>query len=362
MRKTALVMLGVIALLVSACGSDATDTITDASPTEDGDAVTVDEPNPTEDDTTTPESTVVDDEVAVAEEAAQDAGSATAPVTNGTATLRSSVLARTVDGSETAITSARFEGKIDMVGTADSELPGPVSLSFAGAYDLPNDASEVSVDFSGMLAAIEAGDESGEAAIFSSFFEDPLEMITIGETSWTKWGLISAFTGTDGQWLEAPADESDDLTSEFGFGATGSPTELLDILAEANAELEELGTEDLRGVSTTHIRALVDGEGLAATMSADERAAFEEQLGTTPEAKFPMDFWIDGDGLLHRYMIDLSDPELLAASGDGDEIESLTMTFDMWDHGTDLGITPPPADQVVTEEDIELNFSGEFEG
>ena len=34
---------------------------------------------------------------------------------------------------------------------------------------------------------------------------------------------------------------------------------------------------------------------------------------------------------------------------------SMSFVYDLWDHGLDLAITPPPADQVITED--ELGFS-----
>ena len=91
----------------------------------------------------------------------------------------------------------------------------------------------------------------------------------------------------DGMWLETAADESDGFTSDFGFGGSGSPTELLDMLSEASARLDVVGTEEMRGVATTHYRALMDTEALAADMNAAERAEFEEELGARPIGRPP---------------------------------------------------------------------------
>lgn len=274
-----------------------------------------------------------------------------------TGTLRSALLGRTLDRSR-AVSSARFDVRISLVGAPGSDLPGETTLTVAGAYDLAQQASKVSMDFGDLLrAAAEAeagGEDSAELAMFAGFFEEPLEVITIGERSWIRWGLLSLFTGTEGKWLEGEPDETEDMAAGLGFGGTGSPTELLEWLAEADASVEELGREDVRGAPTTRYRAVVDAAALVETMSPAERAELEAEIGAMPVAELPMDLWIDDAGLLHRYVLDLSDPALLD-DADGD-LESAVFTVEFWDHGADVAITPPPPDQVVSEDEIDLDF------
>ena len=108
--------------------------------------------------------------------------------------------------------------------------------------------------------------------------------------------------------------------------------------------LERIGPDQL----ARRTRRGVDVATLAETMSPEEREEFENELGASAEGTYVLDLWIDDDDLLHRFALTIDD---LAATGD-DELASLSMVYDIWDHGADQDITPPPADQVVTEDDL----------
>ncbi len=267
-------------------------------------------------------------------------------------TLGDSILAGTLNPAADTST-ARFDGSINFVGAPGSELPGEISMGFSGAYDLNAGSSDVTIDFSEVFAvAAEADPDAAELGLFGEFFDEPIRVITIGDTSYVKWGLITLFAGgdVDGDvWLETPADESEDLASGFGGGFGGtSPDEFLSQLRDANAVVEDLGSEDIRGNSTTHYRALVDTAALSETLSAEEMADFQSNFGGAGEdVAFPIDFWVGDDGLLYRYEIDLTDPALLE---DTDGLERLTITYEIFDYGEDVGIAAPPADQIVSDE------------
>ena len=273
--------------------------------------------------------------------------------------LRSVLLKEALDPAN-ELASARFEGHFTMVGSAESELPGEMTLSFAGAYDLANDSSELSIDMSGLLDAMAASEGSGSAdmAFMAGFFTEPLQTITIGDQSWMKWGLFSMFTGGGDTWLEGEASELGESVDISGLGGGGSPMEMLEVFADADVVGEEIGTEDIRGVETTHYRALVNPQTLMASMSEGDVDDFTSDFGAVPAEEFPLAFWLGPNELIHRYVIDLSGPGIIGE--DDADIESATFTFEMWDHGADLNIVPPPADQVLSED--ELNFGFEVTG
>jgi hypothetical protein len=337
-----------LAVLGSACGPGTNATVEESSVAE---VESTTEPTAAPTTGTTAEATT-DDTSASTTTPPSDAVRTDDP-TLKTQTLGSGILAKTLEPAD-GVSSARFLGTFSFVGTADSEMPGEFTLTFSGAYDLPNEASQVSMDF-GDLAMASAGAGDDGMAMFAAFFAEPLEIITIGEKAWIKWGFLSLFGAPDGMWLETAADESDGFTSDFGFGGSGSPTELLDMLSEASARLDVVGTEKVRGVSTTHYRALIDTEALAQDMNAAERAEFEEELGARPIGDLPIEFWLDDEGMLRKYLIDLSDPDMFT---EDDQIESAQMAFEIWDYGADLGITPPPADQIMTEDDLAFDLTG----
>ncbi len=297
----------------------------------------------TQDETTGDESTADDDEQPAPVEGEAQLG-----------TLRQVLLTNTLD-TEAGPSSARFEGTMTMIGAPGSGLEGELSIVFSGGYDLATNASEVNMDLSGVMAAAAAGASEEEAAgieMFSGLFEEPMQVIVVDDRSWMKWGLISLLTGSGDKWIEGEADQTSDMTTGFGFGGNGSPTDMLDLLADGDAEVTKVGQEEIRGVTTTHYRAMVDTATLAAGLPPEEQAELAAQLGSTDVVEVPLEVWIDDDGLLHRYVLDLSDA-VLAQQGET-EFTGATFVFDMWDHGQDLGIAPPPADEVLTAE--ELNF------
>ncbi len=355
MKRTAMILLAALALLLASCASGDSSTETGeglasgAVDSDDGDSTGNSSDGESDGEDSNGEDSTGED--STGDDGPSD-GADQAGVASAAGTLRSAVLGRTLDQTN-AMTAAEFEGVINIVGQPGSEMPGEFTLSFSGAFDEAANASRVTMDFGDLFAAAAAADPEateGMGELFASMFEDPMEMITVGETSWVKWGLLAMF-GVEDKWLEGDAtDES--LAAGFGIGGgSDSPTSLLEELADSDAVVEVVGQEDIRGVTTTHHRAELDVSTLAETMSPEERDEFEVAVGASTDGTYVLDLWIDDDDLLHRFELTIDD---LAVTGE-DELASLSMTYDIWNHGADQDIAPPPADQVVTEE--ELGFS-----
>ena len=248
-----------------------------------------------------------------------------------------------------SIQSGRFEGRISVSG---DELPNAVELVFTGAYDAANQASEVSLDL-GALATAAAEAEGADMGPFAAMFEEPMVVRTIGTRSFVSWSLLSLLSGGQGTWIEGEAGDADQITSAFGAGPTGSPADFLAALEEANADITEIGTEDVRGVSTTHIRAVVDLAELDASISDEERQTLERDLGQLDTTEFPIDFWIGDDGLIRRYAMDLDQ------TGTGDDGPSeASVVFEFFDYGADISIDVPPADEIISADQLDLEGFG----
>jgi len=264
-------------------------------------------------------------------------------------TLGASVLAQTPD---LTATSGRFEVSIQMIGDGTGDFGDELTLTMSGAFAANGD-SEIFMDFGNLL---EAGASSADDEIpeeFLEVFAEPMHMKTIGDKAHMKGGFFAMFLGTD-KWIETESDESAEMTSSFGFGADGnSPTELLDAITDTNAEIEEIGREDVRGVETTHYRAILDIRTLAEGMTADEHEQLETDLGELDLTDFPIDIWVGDDGLVYRYSMTV---DAAAAGGETEGLESLTMSFEMWDYGSEVVIEPPPADEIATADEIGFNF------
>jgi hypothetical protein len=281
-------------------------------------------------------------------------------VDSSTGPVGALLFADTIDGPE-APSSARFEGRMLIIGGPDSDLPGPFEIAVAGAFDIANNSSDLTIDMGAIVAA--AADAEGEAipAQMQDLLTEPMQIIVIDEMGWMKWPLLSLLMGSaDGGelWIELGAAEVGDATESFGFSrSAGDPTAMLERLAAAEASVEDLGVETANGVETRHWRALLDIESLAADVTAEERAELEEQFGDLTASEFPVDVWIGvADGYVYRYVLDLSSDAVLAEDA-GSEVESVTMTFDFFDYNADQGISPPPAELITSGEDL---FSAGF--
>ena len=270
------------------------------------------------------------------------------------------LFADTIDGPS-APSSAGFEGRMLFVGGPDSEFAGSYEITMSGAFDIPAGASDLTIDMGELIAvAAEAEGEQIPAAM-RDLLTEPMRIIVIEELGWLKWPLLSMLSGsTSGGdlWIELEADEVADTTESFGFASTaGDPTAMLERLAAAQASVEDLGVETVSGVEARHWRALLDLETLAAEATEEDRAELDAQFGDLAVAEFPLDVWIGvEDGYIYRYVLELSSDAVFAQDGPSD-FDAVTVTFDFFGYNADQGISPPPADQVTSGEEL---FSGAF--
>lgn len=225
-----------------------------------------------------------------------------------------------------ASTTGNFEGVIT---TTDPENPSvELTIGLSGSYDTSIDASAVNIDLSQMADA--AGEGEGGFAGLEMFFAEPLKMITIGDESWLSWSLITMFAGGDGNWMAM--DDAGDLADAADASGLGldspTPTDVLASLEDLTADFTLVGTETLRGIETAHWTATV-------TVTLDEAVGVESAT---------LDVWVDGNGVLHRYQLSVSE----SAEGAG------MFRFDVFDHGSAVDIARPADDDIIAEEGFSL--------
>ena len=115
------------------------------------------------------------------------------------------------------------------------------------------------------------------------------------------------------------------------------PTQMLDYLKAVSGKIEEVGSEDVRGVATTHYRAKVDLDKVADQAPANAREAFRSSIRSLERGlgghEVPIDVWVDSDNRVRR----LAEHLTVALGGDVD------FTVDFFDFGTPVSVTTPPA-------------------
>jgi hypothetical protein len=120
-----------------------------------------------------------------------------------------------------------------------------------------------------------------------------------------------------------------DFNSFLRFGAGGDPTEQVRLLRGVG-KLKKKGTDDVRGVSTTHYEGTIDLKKVA----GGDRLA--RVIGTS---SVPVEVWVDDHGLVRRERW----TEKLKLGG----TTKIETTMDLYDFGASVVAQAPPARDVT---------------
>jgi hypothetical protein len=234
-----------------------------------------------------------------------------------------------LDGAGDALEAAgtsRFEMVVEAVGD------GSGRFAAEGAQDLGTGALRMSIDL---------GDEATET-----------ETLLLGNEVFIRSPLFALFTGDPETWVRVDLEETAErqgLDADTLLGEQTGPAALLAQLDGASDDLVELGSEEVRGVATTHLRVTVD------TGAAIEQSdpAVREQLRAYAEATglpatYPMELWVDEDGLVRRIRTVLDVP---GSPGDPEGVTQQT-TLELFDFGVRVDLEPPLPEQTIELADL----------
>lgn len=122
------------------------------------------------------------------------------------------------------------------------------------------------------------------------------------------------------------------------------PTQALHQLKAASGDIEKVGEEDVRGVSTTRYRATIDlrryPELVPAADRAAARASTEQIIKLGGVSTVPVDVWIDSDDIVRRVKQDLKVP---IEGG----LTIMRQQFEFYDFGAEVDVELPAEDEVV---------------
>ena len=264
------------------------------------------------------------------------------------ASLLAQAMTSSLDGS-----SFGFEGSLVLSG---SEASDSAAITFGGAHDRAANATEFTVDLAGIGQLMSEGEADEDLEFFQLFFADPIQVIMIDDIAWVNWDLFSMFTPADqdqkDSWIEMAAEDGESMVGDLGVeSGISDPTELLTALRNVAGDIEDLGSDEIRGVTATHYRMYVDSRELEEALPDDEAAELD-----AVEIMVPVDFWVDTEDRLRKVSMSLTDPEMLEDA----EITGLTVDFELFDFGQPMGIEPPPADQILTEDDLGFSLAEDF--
>ncbi len=221
---------------------------------------------------------------------------------------------------------------------SDAAAQKSASVTASGVFDQSN--ADLNVDLSGlgsgsglslpaMLGSLEIRylQESGDPVVYANV--PFLAAVVPGGKTWVRADLeeLGKLGGFD--------------LSQYLNQSSQNPGQVLDLL-RATGSVQQVGTESVDGVATTHYTASIDLDKAAALVSQNAKSLVDHLIAGGAPASIPLDVWIgNDDGLVHKLTVD---EQLKQATVD--------LTLDISDYGTPVTVTAPPSDQVLDLNDL----------
>jgi hypothetical protein len=161
-----------------------------------------------------------------------------------------------------------------------------------------------------------------------------------GKTYWVSvTGIPGASTLTSKPWLKYNLGST---LNQLGVGGlpsgSSNPTQFLTYLKAAGADTQQLGSQTIRGVATTHYAVTVNLNNYVGQVPTADRAAarksIQRLISTIGSNTLHMQIWVDHHDFARR--LSLSFPECVAQ-----QHLHLAMTMDLFDFGTTATVSLP---------------------
>lgn len=122
---------------------------------------------------------------------------------------------------------------------------------------------------------------------------------------------------------------------------SSDPSSQLQYLKSVSGAVKTLGHADIRGVRTTHYQYTVKVDEFLSKLPAATRQQTQSALKDIGISSFPLDTWIDNDGLPRRVSFDWKTTKQGATL-------DITTRVDTYDYGTNASLAAPSASLVET--------------
>lgn len=239
-------------------------------------------------------------------------------------------------------TAAAKTGHVDM--SIDTVANGQQThFGATGAFDAERHLFSMSLDLSSLFAATVHAPSTNSSKSATSPLGSTANVIATDDVVYLDFPLFARLVGVQTQWMSVPASTG---ASTF---EVADPSAFLDFLHGAGGEVTDMGREQIRGVDTTHLHATIKLRDALDSASGEGRDRLQraiDQLGdqanTLLDAEMPADVFVDDNGLVREIAFDFSVPD-----SSGSTAAKATLTVDLFDFGADMGINPPPPDQVT---------------
>ncbi len=219
---------------------------------------------------------------------------------------------------------------------------GPTSIEFGGegSVDYENQIGEMTMDMSDMGGAA-GGPQMGD-----------MNMVFEGTMIYMQFDLLAQQLPEGKSWvrfdLTTIAEELGVDVSQFTQFSNNDPTAALKYL-EGATDLEEVGSEEVRGEETTHYEGVVDLQKAADNVDDEELSkAFEQVIEVGGQEEIPLEVWVGDDETIRRVLYAFETP---AGQGSTETLSS-ELSMDFFDFGTEVDVTIPPDDETVDLQEL----------
>ena len=226
----------------------------------------------------------------------------------------------------TAAGSARMAMKMEIKGGAQS-----LTTTSTGALEFASQKMRMTTDLGEMGAQIGM---------------KKMEMISDGKTLYMKFANYQQMQ-LPTPWLKLNLADAAGVPGMESLSQMNNndPSKTMEILRGASGKIQEVGTEDVRGTSTTHYKATIDVDQALKAVPKKSRADVEKVFAQMGAKTIPTEVWLDEEGLLRRQKLTM-DLSKAKGAGSGAPTKSV-ITFELFDFGAAVNAKPPPANQVT---------------
>ncbi len=228
--------------------------------------------------------------------------------------------------------------------TSDSE-----SARMSMTMDLKGGAQDVSITAEGAMEfatqklsmTMNLGDMGAQVGM------DEIDMLADGTTIYMKFPNHEQLQ-LPTPWVKMDLDAMAGMQGMESLSqlSNNNPANSMEMLRGVSEEVEEVGTEDVRGTFTTHYKATVDLDKALEQVPEENREVVEKLFDGMGVDTLPVDIWLDEEGLLRRQRMTLDLSKMGGATGGGGPTESV-VDLELYDFGADVDVAPPPADEVT---------------
>lgn len=133
--------------------------------------------------------------------------------------------------------------------------------------------------------------------------------------------------------------------SELMQANQSDPAQALAYLRQV-ADLETIGSEEVRGIETTHFRGVVDLHRVAEEVP-EAKDSVERMIELSGLERIPTEVWVSADGLVRRIKLSYEHMRMPSAPP-----MDMTIRMELYDFGVAVTVEEPPADKVISLQEL----------